>query len=188
MNAVRRPPSAAFRPRGVTPNRGNNVASPWRRKPAPCCAKKWAGSVPFRADASNRSPKCGRVFRNAKIVNCVSNRQSRKGNPSPAAIRDPRAASTGDCQKGRAARIHKHSNRPVFRKRLCQTNLLQALPAGASRVASVRRRVTHQVEGGSQPKGPGSNPSRRYVLITPWGQRPLKYGFPDVIEVSSTGT
>ena len=78
MNAVRRPPSAAFRPRGVTPNRGNNVASPWRRKPAPCCAKKWAGSVPFRADASNRSPKCGRVFRNAKIVNCVSNRQSRK--------------------------------------------------------------------------------------------------------------
>jgi hypothetical protein len=40
-------------------------------------------------------------------------------------------------KKGRAARARKHSNRPVFWKRLCQTNLLQALPAGASRVASI---------------------------------------------------
>ena len=40
-------------------------------------------------------------------------------------------------EKDRAARMHEHSNRPVLRKRLCQTNLLQALPAGASRVASI---------------------------------------------------
>jgi len=38
----------------------------------------------------------------------------------------------GDLPKGRAVRIRQHSNRPVLRKRLfCQTNLLQALPAGA---------------------------------------------------------
>ena len=35
------PPSAAFRPRGVTPKRGNNVASPSRRTPATYLAKKW---------------------------------------------------------------------------------------------------------------------------------------------------
>ena len=35
------PPSAAFRPREVTPNRGNKVASPLRRTPAPYPAKNW---------------------------------------------------------------------------------------------------------------------------------------------------
>jgi hypothetical protein len=35
------PPSAAFRPRGVTPKRGNNVASPLRRTPATYPAKTW---------------------------------------------------------------------------------------------------------------------------------------------------
>jgi hypothetical protein len=37
-------------------------------------------------------------------------------------------------------------------------NLLQARLVGANRVASANYRVTHQVEGGSQPKGPGSPP------------------------------
>ncbi len=76
-----------------------------------------------------------------------------------------------------------------FRKRLfCQTNLLQALPAGASRVASIRRHVTHRIEGGSQSEGPGSGPSWRHALITANGKRPQKYAVPGVIEVSSTGT
>jgi hypothetical protein len=37
-------------------------------------------------------------------------------------------------------------------------NLLQARLVGANRVASANCRVTHRVEGGSQPKGPGSAP------------------------------
>jgi len=78
MNAVRRPPSAAFRPRGVTPNRGNNVASPRRRKPAQCCAKKWARSAHFGRTGQIAARNAAAFFATPKIVNCVSNRQSRK--------------------------------------------------------------------------------------------------------------
>jgi hypothetical protein len=40
-----RPPSAAFRPRGVTPKRGNNVASPLRRTPAPLSREELDGRI-----------------------------------------------------------------------------------------------------------------------------------------------
>ena len=66
---------------------------------------------------------------------------------------------------------------------------LAASPPGRCyRVASVHRRVTHRAEGGSQPEGPGSSPSRRHALITACFKRPLKSSLPDVTEVSSTGT
>jgi hypothetical protein len=57
--------------------------------------------------------------------------------------------------KGRAARMRKHSNRPVllgsdFARRTC------CKPSRPVLVASPPCcRVTHRVEGGSQPKGPG---------------------------------
>ena len=132
---------------GLTPNRGDNVASPGRRQ------------------------TCSRVATRDRCVVL-------KGRPQ----------KEGDCEKGGAARIRQYSNRPVLWKRLfCQMNLLEALPAGANRVASTRR-VTHRVEGGSQPEGPGSSPSWRHALITARRKRPAKYGVPAVIEVSSTGT
>ena len=153
------PPSAAFPPRGVTPNRGNNVAArDAENRPA-------SGSGPGRRRRHRRTRLGGtdrigaqnaRAFRGANRQGATP--PSPKASLSPAAIRGPRSASVSGCKKDGAARIRKHSNRPVFGKRLCQTNLLQALPAGASRVASTRRRVTHWVEGGSQPKGPGSSP------------------------------
>jgi hypothetical protein len=146
------------------------------------------GRSHFRGGRVKSQPEMLAGSRSAQIDNCGSNRQRRRRAQAPRRLVIRMWRRLGDRQKGRAARIHKHSNRPVFRKRLCQTNLLQALPAGASRVASVHRRVTHQVEGGSQPKGPGSNPSRRHALITPRGKRPLKYGVPAVIEISSTET
>ena len=43
-----RPPSAAFRPRGVTPKRGNNVASPLRGTPAHYPAKNWTDKAHFK--------------------------------------------------------------------------------------------------------------------------------------------
>ena len=48
--------------------------------------------------------------------------------------------------------MRKHSNRPVFWKRLCQTNLLQALPAGASRVASITAASLIGLKGVLNPK------------------------------------
>ena len=40
----------------------------------------------------------------------------------------------------------------------CQMNLLQALPAGANRVASVKCRVTHRIEGGFSTRRPRFTP------------------------------
>src|SRR5208283_687956 len=40
----------------------------------------------------------------------------------------------------------------------CQMNLLQALPAGANRVAPVYRRVTHRIEGGFSTRRPRFTP------------------------------
>ena len=50
-----------------------------------------------------------------------------------------------------------------------------------------QRRVTQRVEGGSQPEGPGSRPSRRHALITNNGKRPQKSSLPHVTKTSSTG-
>ena len=55
--------------------------------------------------------------------------------------------------KGWAARKRQRSDRPVFRKRqVCQMNLLQALPAGANRVASITAASLNGSKGVLDPK------------------------------------
>ena len=141
---TRRP--AAFRPRRVTPNRGDNVASPRRTRQT---------QIKPRPDSVGHRSACRR-----KAI----------------------AGKAGRSEHGsiRTAQF-------LWKRLFCQMNFLQALPAGANRVASIRRRVAHRVEGGSQPEGPGSSPSRRHALITACGKRPAKYGVAAVIEASSTG-
>ena len=85
----------------------------------------------------NRSHFGGRIksllemrprFRSAEIDNCVSNRQSLRESPTPAAIRDPHAASMSYLPKDRAARIPKHSNRPVFQEATLPDELAASPP------------------------------------------------------------
>ena len=140
------------------------------------------------ADGSNRCSKCDRVLGAPKsiIAYRIAKVLGKAQPPRRFVIRTRRLCAI--CGKTGRPEYLSIRTAQFFRRRHCQTNLLQALPAGASRVASIRRRVTHWVEGGSQPKGPGLTPSRRHVLITVGGKRPLKYGVPGVIEISSTET
>ena len=117
------PPSAVFPPREVSLNRGDNVASP--------------GGAGSRQ--SRRSLECDprRTQSRAQDDREKSKTTARKAR-RPREKQDGRQKKTGrPPEKDRAARMPEALEPPSFRKRLCQTNLLQALPAGASRVASV---------------------------------------------------
>ena len=145
---VRRP--AAFRSRGVTPNRGENVAGRTGRGDHGAVA---AGSDP-------------RVRRLGDCRMKLGDLRERTGGSNTAALEPPSSSEA-----------------------TVLPNELAASPPGRCyRVASVLHRVTHRAEGGSQPEGPGSSPSRRHALITAWRKRPLKYGVPGVTLVSSTET
>ena len=129
------PPSAAFRPRGVTPKRGNNVASPRGADNHPYPAKNWTGRTAAPAGAHfqdagpNRSPAERRRIAEIKSIKY-------ERTPRAPMIRNRRRRYV-IITKGRAARMTSTRTAQFFWKRPCQTNLLQALPAGASRVASI---------------------------------------------------
>ena len=139
---------AAFRRRGVTLNRGKNVAAPSAVE-RPC-------------------PASGAVTRMWRI---------------PASAR-----KTGDLT-GKDGRSECAPEPPSSSEATVSPDELAASPPGRCYSRRLQlHRVTHRAEGGSQPEGPGSSPSRRHALITPGAKRPLKSGLPAVTEVSSTET
>ena len=110
-----------------------------------------------------------------------------------AGSRDPHVAREAIARKTRRSAgkdgrsEYLHPNRPVLRKRLfCQTNLLQALPAGAIASPPFIAASLIGLKGVLIPKVQVQAPSRRHALITPEAKRPLKSGLPAVIESSST--
>ena len=93
-----------------------------------CPAKKGGRIGHISADGSKSLLEMRPRFRSAEIDNCVSNRQSLRESPTPAAIRDPHAASMSYLRKDRAARIPKHSNRPVFQEATLPDELAASPP------------------------------------------------------------
>ena len=106
------------------------------------------------------------VWGASAVVETARQLSERTGGPNTAALEPPSSSETT----------------------VLPDELAASPPGRCYRVASVHRRVTHRAEGGSQPEGPGSSPSRRHALITACFKRPLKSSLPDVTEVSSTGT
>lgn len=147
------PPSAAFRPRGVTPKRGNNVASPRGADNHPYPAKNWTGRTTAPAGAHfqdagpNRSPAERR-----RIAEIESIKYERT--PRAPVIRNRRRRYV-IITKGRAARMTSTRTAQFFfgsdlaRRTCCKPSRLVLV------ASPPYRRVTHRVEGGSQPKGPG---------------------------------
>ena len=93
-----------------------------------CPAKKGGRIGHISADGSNRCSKCDRVLGAPKSIIAYRIRQSLRESPTPAAIRDPHAASMSYLPKDRAARIPKHSNRPVFQEATLPDELAASPP------------------------------------------------------------
>ena len=129
----RRP--AIFRPPEVTPNRGDNVAKRRRRNRS--------GAGPFSiASYAWRMVVCAGLKRTA-----APNRPTRwvrretpkpKSNSGSAPARDLSRHNFGTTRKaGRPERGSTRTAQFFWKRHCCQMNLLQALPAGANRVASI---------------------------------------------------
>jgi hypothetical protein len=107
LPAARRPPH--FRRGGVTPNRGNNVAS----------SRLWLGysatAGRILRDGFKSQPRMRPRLRSAEAESCKIESPNSQECTGSAAIRNLRV-TIGDCQKGRAARMRQHSNRPVFQE------------------------------------------------------------------------
>ena len=154
------PPSAAFRPRGVTPNRGNNVASPLRRTRAPYPCEELATESRRLAGAhcERRGPNRSRnaiAFGERPNRRALSTQITKSNGHRHAPVIRNRHVVMGDCQKRPGGPNAQALEPPSllgsdFARRTC------CKPSRPVLVASPPyRRVTHRVEGGSQPKGPG---------------------------------